>query len=132
MAVSVAPLTTTVMSAVPGHRAGIASGVNNAVSRTAGLIAVAALGLVMLHGFDRSLDPRLSSVSLSPEARHALDGERIKLADAELPGDLDPETRMALERAIDEAFVAGFRRVMLVAAVLALLAALVAWWLIRV
>ncbi len=130
MAVSVAPLTTTVMNAVPENRAGVASGVNNAVSRTAGLVAVAAFGLVMLHAFNRSLDRRLSNLELSSQARQVLDEERVKLAGAEVHG-LDPEQRVALRRAIEESFVFGFHRVMLVAAVLALLSALVAWLLIR-
>ncbi|MGI8735312.1 MAG: MFS transporter [Pyrinomonadaceae bacterium] len=130
MAVSVAPLTTTVMSTVKENRAGIASGINNAVSRTAGLLAVAVFGLVMLQGFNRQLDRHLASISVAPEVRQALDQQRVKLAGAELPANLDPSSSGKLKQAIDEAFVSGFRRVMLGAAVLALLSALSAWLLI--
>jgi EmrB/QacA subfamily drug resistance transporter len=127
MTISVAPLTTTVMNAVGENWAGIASGVNNAVSRTAGLIAVAALGLVMLHAFNNRLDQRLSGIGVSIEVRRALDAQRVKLAGAVVPADLDPGVRTALRQAIDESFVSGFRTVMIVAVVLAFLSALVAW-----
>jgi EmrB/QacA subfamily drug resistance transporter len=127
MAVSVAPLTTTVMSAVEENRAGIASGINNAVSRTAGLLAVAVLGIVMLHAFNSRLDSRLATLNLSPEAQQTLDERRTKLAATEPPESLDAATRETLKQAIDEAFVYGFRRVMIVAIVLALLSALSAW-----
>ena len=99
MAVSVAPLTTTVMNAVGERRAGIASGINNAVARTAGLLAIAVLGLALQHGFNRALDPRLSALDLSPEARHTLDSQRTRLAGADFGDHLAPETRTALRRA---------------------------------
>lgn len=120
MAVSVAPLTTAVMNAVESGHAGVASGVNNAVSRAAGLLAIAALSLVMLHGFNRSLDRQ--SVGL-----HLPASERIKLGAAEAPASADRETRLAVKHAVADAFVDGFRRVMLIASALALLSSLVAW-----
>src|SRR4029453_12287828 len=64
MAITVAPLNTTMMSSVAANRAGIASGVNNAVARTAGLIAVAVLGIVMLQVFKNELDRHVSDLRL--------------------------------------------------------------------
>lgn len=131
MAVSVAPLTTTVMNSVAESRAGLASGINNAVSRTAGLLAVAVLGLVMLFTFNARLDARLAAADIVPEARHALDHQRNKLAGAEVPDTLSPSERGVLKEAIDESFVSGFRRVMLIAAALAILSALSAAFIIN-
>lgn len=131
MAISVAPLTTTVMSSVKENRAGIASGINNAVSRTAGLLAVAVFGLVMLQGFNRRLNERLQDFSLAPELKQELDKQRMRLADAELPATLDAATKTKLQDAINQSFVTGFRRVSLGSALLAGLSALSAWWLIE-
>src|SRR5882724_10455331 len=80
MAVSVAPLTTTVMNSVPENRVGVASGINNAISRTAGLLAVAVFGILMLQVFNRSLDARFSTVELPANIKHSLDDQRTKLA----------------------------------------------------
>jgi EmrB/QacA subfamily drug resistance transporter len=127
MAVSIAPLTTTVMNAVPESRAGVASGVNNAVSRIAGLLGIAVLGIVIVHSFNRAIDRRLAPMDLSPEAHRAIDAQRVKLAGAELPSSIDDQMRRALKHAIDDSFVFGFRRVMLVSFCLALLSAFVAF-----
>jgi EmrB/QacA subfamily drug resistance transporter len=66
MATAVAPLTTAVMGAAGEEHAGVASGVNNAVSRTGGLIAVAILGLVIVAAFQGSLGARLARIPLPP------------------------------------------------------------------
>lgn len=131
MAVSVAPLTTTVMNSVPQNRAGVASGINNAVSRTAGLLAIAVLGIVMMHSFNTQLDRRLLALNAEPEVKQALVEQRTKLAAAEVPASVEPAQKQILKQAISESFLTGFRHVMLVSMALALLSALSAFVLIR-
>jgi EmrB/QacA subfamily drug resistance transporter len=120
MAISVAPLTTTVMNAVPENEAGIASGVNNAVSRLASLLAVAVFGLVLYAGFNHALDRRLDALKLAPDARRVVDAERPQLAAA-----MNPDPRV--QQAIGEAFTSGFRVILWLAAGLAAASAVSAW-----
>lgn len=131
MAVSVAPLTTTVMNAVPEKRAGVASGVNNAFSRIAGLLGIAVFGIVIVHSFNRELDRRLEPMELSPEIRRVIDAQRVKLAGAELSFSAEERPRRALKQAIDESFIFGFRLVMLTSFGLALVSAFVAFTVIE-
>ncbi len=126
MALVVAPLTTTVMGAVDSRHAGAASGVNNAVSRTAGLIAVAVLGVVLIHVFEGGLDDRLRGVSLTPAQRAAFDAQRSRLALAVPPDGVDPATAASIRNAVDDSFVDGFRAVDITAAGLAAASALTA------
>src|SRR5437588_1246288 len=77
MATAVAPLTTTVMNSVKENRAGIASGINNAVSRTAGLLAIAVLGLIMFHTFNTCLDRQLNQIAIPTEVRQTIDDQLI-------------------------------------------------------
>jgi EmrB/QacA subfamily drug resistance transporter len=124
MAIAVAPLTTTVMGAVDSRRAGVASGVNNAVARVAGLLAIAVFGVLLTRTFDARVSPRLDRLALAQPARTAVDRELPKMAGARLDDvSIDAAKRSAVRRAIDEAFVAAFRLVMLGAASLALAAA---------
>jgi hypothetical protein len=130
MAISVAPLTTTVMNAVSESRVGIGSGINNAVSRAASLLAIAVLGIVMFDAFSRSLDRTLAELTLPGAVRHSLEDQRIKLAAIVIPEEIPPPQRRLVQQAIAESFVTGFRGVMLIGSGLALASALTAWALI--
>ena len=117
MAISVAPLTTTVMNSVDQNRAGTASGVNNAVSRIAALLAVAALGALLTNVFQTALDRKLNNSGISSAERAHVEAQRSRLAAAETD---DPLARQA----INEAFIAGYRVVLWVAVGLALASSL--------
>jgi hypothetical protein len=131
MTVTVAPLTTTVMNAVGPELAGTASGVNNAVSRAAAVLAIAVFGVAMAWAFDARLAEGLQAVGASPETIGHLQARRSQLAGIELPPGTDAATAAQLRQVVQGAFVAGFRWIMGISAVLALLSALSAWWWIR-
>ncbi len=131
MALVVAPLTTTVMNAVPQDRAGIASGVNNAVSRVAGLLAVAIFGILLVSVFNHRLDRSLHTLDLAPGVRHSIEEQRTKLAAIEMPPGIAPGQAEGIRETIGRSYTAGFRSVMLLSSLLSLLSALWAWLIIR-
>ncbi len=131
MSITVAPLTTTVMGAVDSHRSGLASGINNAVARSAGLLAIAILSLFMLSAFGNNLDKNLGQVAVSTEVRQKLDEQKNRLAAVEIPAEVSPELKPKIKQAVDEAFLSGFRLVMLIGAGMALASAGFAAWLIE-
>ena len=126
MAITVAPLTTTVMSSIAQKRAGTASGVNNAVARTASLIAIAVFGIVMLHLFKTGLDNRMSSANLPGSVMQSVQTQSTRLAAIDIPENVNGETHELIRRAIDESFVSGFRWVMVIGATLAAASAVTA------
>ena len=130
MAITVAPLTTTVMSSLAGNRAGIASGVNNAVARTASLIAIAVFGVVMLYVFKTNLNQRLAGANLPSSVVQSVQTQSTRLAAIDIPENVDPETQQLIRRAIDESFVSGFRWIMFIGVALALASAMTALTLI--
>ena len=123
MAVSVAPLTTVVMNAAGDENAGVASGVNNAAARVAGLIAIAVLGTVAVMLFSGALENRLANVRAPVDVEQAVWAARHDLAGLTVPSEADPATERRLEAAIDRSYVWSFRWIMGIAATLAVTSA---------
>ena len=126
MAVSVAPLTTTVMGAVDERHAGTASGINNAVSRISGLLAVAVLGIVAVQVFGSALDGRMGGIGLAADMREAVQQQAGRLLELRMPDALAAEQRGALAAVVKASFVESYRAVMLMCAGAAALGALCA------
>jgi EmrB/QacA subfamily drug resistance transporter len=131
MAVTVAPLTTVVMNSVSQNRVGAASGINNAVARIAGVLAIAILGIIMVKVFGSRLGEELTELSLPPGVLQQIQAEKTKLADLQGPASLDPDTKAAIANFVKQAFVSGFRVVLLTCASLSLASAAVAGRMIR-
>lgn len=126
MAVTVAPLTTTVLGAVSTERAGVASGVNNAVARVAGLLAIALLGIFMLGLFGRALTRNLSEIEVAESVRREVLAQQALLAAITPNPGLDSAAAASVRGAVERAFVSAFRGVMLVCSAAALAGAGVA------
>jgi EmrB/QacA subfamily drug resistance transporter len=130
MTVSVAPLTTTVMNALQGDLAGVASGVNNAVSRVAALLAIALFGIVMSVAFRHALSQAIKDAPVTPAVLRQVMSQQDKLAALRAPSSASAAESALIDAGVADSFVRGFRWVMLLSALLALASSLAAWWLI--
>lgn len=119
MAVSVAPLTTAVMNSIAQDHAGVASGINNAVSRIAGLLAVASFGLSMTTIFNQQLEVKLNASSIPTATKQEIIKQRSQLANIKTNDE-------NIQRLVQESFVAGYQVVLWIAIALALFSALIA------
>lgn len=131
MAVSVAPLTTAVMGTVDQKFAGAASGINNAVARVAGLLAIAVFGIFMVSAFATRLDRQLAKLNLPQTARQELLSNRTRLAAIDPPSGLDLAQTANVKTAIENSFLFAFRLVAFCCAALAIASAATATLLIE-
>jgi hypothetical protein len=120
MAVSVAPLTTAVLGAVPPHRAGVASGINNAAAALANLLAVAIFGAIALGLHDRALDRRLAAQAVTPEIAAAVQAARGKFVTEPALARLQEGDRQIADAIVRASLADSIAWVMWLAAVLAL------------
>jgi EmrB/QacA subfamily drug resistance transporter len=126
MSVSVAPLTTSVMGAVDQSHAGAASGINNAVARVAGLLAIAVFGIVLVQAFAARLDRELARLNIAQQVRNELQVNRTRLAGIDIPRGLNPNQARELKADVANSFVFAFRVIACSCVLLAIASALVA------
>lgn len=131
LTLAVAPLTTAVMSSVPQEKTGVASAVNNALSRLAGLVAVSVLVFVLAHGFSSRLGHELERSSLPMAARQQMRAEQARLRETPIPAGLTQAQHAEAAGMLDRSFFAGYRAVMLSCAAASWLGALAVVVLLR-
>jgi MFS family permease len=131
MSFTVAPLTTTVMGSLPNHFSGTASGINNAVTRIAGVFANAIFGALAVLFFTNSLKTEINNVHLSAESKQAVMAETINLGNAKAPATLDFKTKVCVEKYYKDGFISAYGNIMRMCAGLALLGALMSFIFIK-
>lgn len=131
MGITVAPLTTTVMNAVPPESTGIASGINNTIARTAGVLAIAIMGSLALITFENNLTSRIKHISLGQDSWSEVRQEMTKLAEATPPASASLAQKKELKSAIKLAFIDVFNQSALIATILAGLSVFITYFFIR-
>ena len=130
MSFTVVPLTTTVMGAVDDQQAGTASGINNAMTRTASVFANAIVGALAIVLFSQILAQRTAEMNLSPPAEQAVMAQATDLGNAQVPKMISADQQTEVQQAYDQSFVGAFNRIMWISATLALISSLAAFFLI--
>jgi EmrB/QacA subfamily drug resistance transporter len=126
LSATVAPLTATVLDSVDEHRVGIASGVNNGVSRVAGLLAIAVLGAVISASFGAKLDDQLGAAPLSTAGTSAVEEAKEKPLAVPVAGDLPAAEADRVVQAAEDASTSSFRLGIGIAGILMILGGIVA------
>jgi len=131
MAITVAPLTTVVMGSVDKQHTGAASGINNAVARVAGVLAIAVLGSVMVRAFNSNLERGLTEMNLPPNIMQELRSKEGQFHRMEPPQGLDSGAASRIRNVISKSFISGFQMVLFCCAALSVGSGVVAGLLIH-
>ncbi|MDX1586981.1 MAG: MFS transporter, partial [Balneolaceae bacterium] len=126
VAVSFAPMNTTVMSSVEKSDAGSASGVNKAVARLSGMLSVALLGALAITIFGNELVSMMQQIDVPKAVQEHMIQEKANLATASIPDSVSPELEETLQEAIKKSFLNSFQTVMYISAGLVLMGTLCA------
>jgi EmrB/QacA subfamily drug resistance transporter len=126
LSATVAPLTATALNSVEERRVGVASGINNGVSRIAGLLAIAVLGAVIAGSFDSGIDEKLAGTQLSPEAERVVEDAKEKPLGVPETGDLAAEEADEVAAASSAASEDGFHLAMILSGALMIVGGIIA------
>jgi len=130
MALVIAPLTKSAL-AVDEKYSGAASGVNNAVARVAGLLAVALLGVIVLTLFKADLAQKIDITKLDQIQKQQIMSQQDKLGSIEMPQNFSIQSKTLAQSAVDDSFVYGFRWAMAINALLAFTSAVISFFTIK-
>lgn len=128
MGIIVAPLTTAVMAAVPSHNTGIASGINNTMSRIAGLLAIAVLGTIIIISFRNNLESHTAGMEISKQKKTELINNSNKLAETKPPEGLSKRDSHRITQNIKDSFVNAFDLIIFISVILSLISAVTAFF----
>ena len=126
MGVCQVPVTVVALNAAGPSNVGTSSAINNMAARTGGLIAIAAFGLILAHGYNSALTADLKAAGLPEAVQQALELQRAKLAASTIPADLPPDQQAAAAAVVKAAFITGYRWAMLIAGAMAFFSAWIA------
>lgn len=126
MSIIIAPLTKTALS-VDEKFSGVASGINNAISRIAALLAIAVFGIIVISLFTSQLTDSINNSQLDNEQKSLITDQSNKLGGIEIPEDFSEEQSTLVRSIINESFIYGFRWSMRIGAGLAFLSAIVSF-----
>jgi EmrB/QacA subfamily drug resistance transporter len=131
MSFTVAPLTAAVMGSVSDHFSGTASGVNNAVSRIAGVFTNAIFGTLAVLFFSGALQTQIQHTHLNPQQKQAVMEQSPEMGNARVPADINPTDKAEVENTYHTSFIYAYAKIMRIAAVLGFAGAFMSFIFIR-
>ncbi|MEO8794094.1 MAG: MFS transporter [Daejeonella sp.] len=130
MSLTVAPLTSTVMGSAANHFSGIASGVNNAVTRISGVFANAIFGALAILIFTTFMERAIEKLPIEKEAKNAVLAESINLGNAEIPQGINVKYKQQLNSFYKEGFISAYKIILILCSVMAFSASVCAFLMI--
>ena len=129
MSLTVAPLTATVMGSVPDHSSGIASGINNAITRIANVFANAIFGVLAVVFFSSALQTQISEINLNSKEKQMVIAQAVNLGNAKAPASIN--NKAGVQKAYQSSFIHVYQNVMRISACLAFAGALITVFFIK-
>ena len=131
MSFTVAPLTSTVMGSADNHLSGTASGINNAMTRISNVFANAVFGALAVLFFSNALELGIKNISLPPEMQQKMMQEAVNLGNAKIPAEMNETNKLAIENLYHHSFIAAYKNIMGLCALLAFTGALMSFLFIK-